>query len=322
MDNPIYFSPMANNLYRLSDDSQIEANNQSYFASDRLGEFMLSTQEQHEQLLEQHDHMIEQLECLNECLQQNSLQQQFQQGRLNSSLDMLSNGYHSLEKKITHEVQHVNMKMDSLTEAQRLQRSLMMNSQSMLLDLGTLPGQMTTLSSQLQELRSLPNQIEELRTLPSQVKELGNLPNQIKELKTLPDQVKRAQDSLLSSQKLLQSQLMEQLNKLTDALQSNQGDLQNSLEDLESGLLEELNEHREGTYNSILDTINQLKVLIEKQSPYDYFQFGDRITIIDRNGNTLTGVYIENTEDDIIWVNDATMRLSFTNTKGMTISKT
>lgn len=305
MDNPIYFSPRAKNLYRLSDDSRIEANNQSYFVSDRLGEFMLSAEEQHEQLLEQHDHMIEQLECLNECLQQNSMQQQFQQGRLNSSLDMLSNGYHSLEKKMTHEVQHLNMKMDSLTEAQRLQRSLLMNSQSMLLDLGTLPGQ-------IQELTTLSNQLQELRTLPNQVQQLRNL----------PDQVKQAQDSVLSSQKLLQSQLIEQLNKLTDALRSNQGALQTSLQDLESGLLEELNEQQEGTVNSILDTINQLKVLIEKQSPYDYFQFGDRITIIDRNGNTLTGVFIENTEEDLIWVNDATMRLSFTNTKGMTISKT
>lgn len=73
-------------------------------------------------------------------------------------------------------------------------------------------------------------------------------------------------------------------------------------------------------YNQLLENILQLRELLV-QNPYSYLRLGDRITVIDRNGNTFSGVFIESLENEIIWVNSDTMSLSISNRKGLTISK-
>ncbi|MBY0121510.1 hypothetical protein [Bacillus sp. S/N-304-OC-R1] len=56
-------------------------------------------------------------------------------------------------------------------------------------------------------------------------------------------------------------------------------------------------------------------------SPFTQFNLGDRIIIINANGNSASGVYIEATDNSIIWVDDLTNRLTMIDTKGLTIYK-
>ena len=67
--------------------------------------------------------------------------------------------------------------------------------------------------------------------------------------------------------------------------------------------------------------ISELKDLLDKSNPYEYFKMGNRISILDRHGNRYSGVFIEETNHEIIWVDDETNRLSITNKRGITISK-
>ena len=270
MDSPIYYSSAAKNLYRLKEGSTIKSNNQNFFVCDQFGEFMLMAQKQHEQILEQ-------LDCMRKSVQQNSMQTQFQQGHINTNIDLLSNGFHSFKKTVVNELQNLNVKVDTLSDSQdaiTLQRNLLMNTQQT-----------------LQEMRTLPNQ------------------------------VKQAQDRLLANQNEMQNNLNEQLSNLTDGLLSEHGELRSGIKNLGSDLLNELNNQSEGRYTRLLDTINQLKELLDNQDPYTLFNFGDRITILDRSGNVHSGIFIESTENEVIWVNDTTMNLSVTNIKGLTISK-
>lgn len=59
----------------------------------------------------------------------------------------------------------------------------------------------------------------------------------------------------------------------------------------------------------------------EEYVPFRQFQLGDRITIMEANGLSSSGVFIEADDNSIIWVDDSTNRLSFINKKGITIQK-
>lgn len=218
MENPIYYSPIEKNLYRLKNDSKIECQNQSYFESDPLGDFMLVAQERYETILEQ-------FECLNKRFFQDSMKSDFHQNEL---------------KHILHHQQNL------LNEVVNTQQSL-------------------------------PDQMHQTK----------------EELKV----------SLLSNQwkmkNELQNELLDTQNKITNSNQTQNGEY----------------------YRLLLENINQLRELIENPDPYSFFRFGDHIILTDITGNSISDVFIQSTENEIVWVNNLTMNLSITNKKGVTISK-
>lgn len=291
METPIYYSPTMNNLYKLNGDSNVESNNQRTFVTDTFSEFMLAAQQQHEMILEQ-------LQCMNQYICQNSIQYKIQQGSLNNTLAELSNGYQSFKKTVINEIQNLNGVVDTLSD-NREQTANRLNN----------------------ELRQMLLQQRNLLMNNQQI---------LQEMRPLSGQLKQTQEKLLNGQNLLQTNMNELFRNLNNTLQSNLQtiirDLQNTGSNLQQELASENKLHiehqlqNEEQYNQLLENIVQLRELLNP-SPYFYLRLGDRITLIDRNGNTFSGVFIETTENEIIWVNTATMSLSISNKKGLTISK-
>lgn len=119
--------------------------------------------------------------------------------------------------------------------------------------------------------------------------------------------------------------------KQLEKLQNNKLDLEKRMKELESQFFKELKEQKNWNNKRHVHMENYVKQLLmaqhhhvknqELQPLENAFQLGDRITVIDINGTTNSGVFIKFTENDIVWVSDTTNRLTYTNKKGITIAK-
>ncbi len=115
-------------------------------------------------------------------------------------------------------------------------------------------------------------------------------------------------------------ELESSLDKIHEEIATNMEAFQNELRK-QTDELEELDSRNETQTREIQDQLTEIKELLQEDNPYKYFKTGNRITILDRYGNQYTGTFIKDTENEIIWVNDANMRLSITNKRGVTVSK-
>lgn len=144
-------------------------------------------------------------------------------------------------------------------------------------------------------------------------------------------ELKQLSSTILQNQNGLEHNLIRNLRYMKESILSNNealiAEIKKSVDILQDytwqqkRMLDEHQRYHEKQVSDIQRRFVEIKELMKEESPYKFFKRGNRITIIDKNGNKYSGVFIEDTENEIIWVNDTTNRLSVTNKRGITIAK-
>jgi hypothetical protein len=164
--------------------------------------------------------------------------------------------------------------------------------------------------------------IEQLKDVKNSFQQLSNKwENQQSECPILNDQQLSIQDLIYSIEDSFQKQLRKVRSTLNGNLQQIREEIKNKL-DTQQNCNHQSQDQHTNQLQQLINNLEELKELFQKHKVRTgLFKLGDRITLFDSRGIAVSGVFVESTEDTVIWVNDVTNRLSITNIYGLTINK-
>ena len=103
-----------------------------------------------------------------------------------------------------------------------------------------------------------------------------------------------------------QQELKKETRKMTE-------EFQNELENLRPA--------QEGNFQPNIRGSQDSEDFSAAENPYYALKAGTRITVIDPSGTAQSGIFLEETEREIIWVSSCSNEIKMTNKKGITVSK-
>lgn len=333
MRSPVFYSPDIKNVYKMKSDINLHYTGQQIYIWNRQYENEKLARKRHEELLET---LIKLEKRLSDSANQNFCIQNTLLNRINtigeqnkkinqltnSELEQLAGRIGSLESVINKAVSE-NLTRAKEQQAVQNQMLQMLRSENDELNKihavlnGLVDEYRWTISDFNNQLNTLGGEIKDnihevkeemLSTNEKHKDEISELLNSMqKEL--------RGKDDIINKLNTIQEDLGKQA-EIIDLLNM----IQHNLQSQENQLVK-LQASDDEKFHELKTILTELKDLLKEKNPYQYFKIGNRISIIDRNGNKYSGVFIKDTDHEIIWVDDATNRLSITNKRGITISK-
>lgn len=333
MRSPVFYSPDIKNVYKMKSDINLHYTGQQIYIWNRQYENEKLARKRHEELL---DTLIKLEKRLSDSANQNFCIQNTLLNRINtigeqnkkinqltnSELEQLASRIGSLESVINKAVSE-NLTRAKEQQAVQNQMLQMLRSENDELNKihavlnGLVDEYRWTISDFNNQLNTLGGEIKDnihevkeemLSTNEKHKDEISELLNSMqKEL--------RGKDDIINKLNTIQEDLGKQA-EIIDLLNM----IQHNLQSQENQLVK-LQASDDEKFHELKTILTELKDLLKEKNPYQYFKIGNRISIIDRNGNKYSGVFIKDTDHEIIWVDDATNRLSITNKRGITISK-
>jgi len=333
MRSSVFYSPDIKNVYKMKSDINLHYTGQQIYIWNRQYENEKLSRKRHEELLETliklEKHLSDSANQ-NFCIQNTLLNRINTIGEQNKKINQLTNSelrqlagrIGSLESVINKAVAET---LTRAKEQQAVQNQMLQMLRSENDELNKIHAALNDFGDEYRGTISDFN--NQLNTLGGEIKD--NIHEVKEELMSTNEKHKEEISDLLSSiQKELRGQddIIDKLNTIQEDL-GKQVEMIDLLNTLQNGLqhqenqLDKLRASEDEKFHELKKMLTELKDLLKEKNPYRYFKIGNRISIIDSNGNKYTGVFIKDTDHEIIWVDDATNRLSITSKRGVTISK-